>query len=270
MNTVLLSICIPTFNRVAYLRELLPALIGEANMVNQGDTGVEIVVSDNASHDETQAFCQSLHCPFMAYYRNDVNIGGDRNFLACVSRAKGKYVWLFGDDELIWDGGLLRTVTTLLEEQPSLLVLIGAGDKAAVSYADYAECLRHEMQRQTDFPLAHTLITANIFCKAVFDLPFAQSLLYTSYAHMYGLVVGLRAGGKVTVLSEVIRVRPSRAQFAHWPFALCVKQAVYLWHIARWFHVPCLFSRAVRIALNLPVELAACMVHRCFPKFGRT
>ena len=270
MNTVVLSICIPTYKRVAYLRELLPLLIREINALSQGEASVEIVVSDNASPDETQAYCLSLACPMLSYYRNDTNIGGNRNFLEAIRRAKGRYVWLFGDDELVQEGGVLYAVTTLLREQPALSVLTTSREKGVVKYADYAECLRHEMQTQEIFPLAHTLITSNVFRREVFDLPLAQSLLYTSYAHMYGLMAGLRKGGKVLVLGGVLSVRPCRAQFDQWPFALCVKQAIYLVYIARCFRAPCLYRKAARIAMNLPVELAARLLHRCFPRFGRT
>ena len=45
------------------------------------------------------------------YIRNVENIGADANFLQCFERARGKYVWIFSDDDLIVPGGLARILT---------------------------------------------------------------------------------------------------------------------------------------------------------------
>lgn len=269
MSSVLLSICIPTFNRCAYLRELLPQIIRQACELEQGGR-VEILVSDNASSDGTEAYCRSLNAGAITYFRNEVNIGGDRNFLACVDRAKGEYVWLFGDDELIEEEGVSRVVGALIQSHPALVILGGRPDAPDARYAGYKECVTTEMKSNPLFPLAHTLITANVFLKGQFDLEYARAGLFTNYAHMLGLMVRIRNGGTVVVLNRVVAVRPERAQFAHWPFALCVKQAYYLCRIAKWFHVPELYGKAFRSALNLPVECLACLAHKVFPGWGRT
>ncbi|WP_333693851.1 glycosyltransferase, partial [Phaeobacter italicus] len=50
MADIKLSICIPTFNRASYLRTLLASL---AEDLHQLPWPVEVIVSDNASPDET-------------------------------------------------------------------------------------------------------------------------------------------------------------------------------------------------------------------------
>lgn len=47
----LLSICIPTYNRSTYLRESIESIIHQSEFIS-GD--VEIVISDNASTDNTE------------------------------------------------------------------------------------------------------------------------------------------------------------------------------------------------------------------------
>jgi len=269
MSSVLLSICIPTFNRVSYLRELLPRMLAQIQALDQKGT-VEVVVSDNASTDDTGAYCRSLNCSEMVYFRNEVNIGGDRNFLACVGRSTGKYVWLFGDDELLEDGGVSHVCSALIRLQPTLAILCDKQDGCDVAYADYRACLESEMKGNPLFPLAHTLITANVFLKSTFDLDYAKSRLFTNYAHMLGFMCSLRNAKGVATLSKVIAVRAQRAQFAHWPFALCIKQAYYLWCIAKWFRLPRLYGIALRVATNLPLEWLACLAHTLFPRVGRT
>ena len=73
----LLSICIPTYNRAAYLRQCVDAIVGQEGF----DDRLEVVISDNCSTDDTQAVSleyQEKH-PNIHYYRNEENIR-DQNF----------------------------------------------------------------------------------------------------------------------------------------------------------------------------------------------
>lgn len=98
MNTPLLSVCIPTYNRASFLAECLEslALLGAAYW-----TVIEVVVSDNASTDNTKEVVDKYAKLIpIRYFRNANNIGGERNFFASASHALGKYVWVFGDDDI--------------------------------------------------------------------------------------------------------------------------------------------------------------------------
>src|SRR5580704_10746317 len=102
----LLTIAIPTFNRAEYLKELLSLLAGQL----RNEPRVELIISDNASPDETPAVVQDFVARGLRvrYIRNPQNIGPDANFLQCFEQARGKYVWLFSDDDLIVPGGLAK------------------------------------------------------------------------------------------------------------------------------------------------------------------
>jgi len=102
----LLTLAIPTYNRAGCLKELLSILLDEL----KDEPRVEFIISDNASSDETPSVVQDfvsrgLH---VRYIRNAQNIGADANFLQCFEQARGKYVWLFSDDDLIVPGGLAK------------------------------------------------------------------------------------------------------------------------------------------------------------------
>nr|WP_260439156.1 glycosyltransferase [Flavobacterium branchiophilum] len=62
-------------------------------------------MSNNASTDETEAVIKKYEAMGMPiqYYKNEQNIGADGNFEKCFSKALGKYVWIFGDDELLFN-----------------------------------------------------------------------------------------------------------------------------------------------------------------------
>jgi glycosyltransferase involved in cell wall biosynthesis len=117
----ILSFTIPTYNRSAYLRVLLSSLLEEL----RGDSRVEVIVSDNASTDDTPAVVQEMQergLP-LRYIRNEVNLGADANILQCYEQAKSKYVWIFGDDDMVAPDGLRRVLSTLDTQDYDLIAI---------------------------------------------------------------------------------------------------------------------------------------------------
>ncbi len=100
----LLTIAIPTYNRVSFLQLLLHTLLPQI----QNRQEIELLISDNASSDGTQQFIQDLPREdlTLTYIRNSENIGADGNFLQCFEMARGRYFWLVGDDDVILPGAL--------------------------------------------------------------------------------------------------------------------------------------------------------------------
>ena len=108
-----LSLCIPTWNRGRFLKDALESGLREA--ASQPPGAVEVIVCDNASSDETQAVIASIHAahPELRAFRNDENIGFDRNYLRCVEEARGVFVWVMGDDDLWLPGSVARVLYEL-------------------------------------------------------------------------------------------------------------------------------------------------------------
>lgn len=109
----LLTIAIPTYNRATDLSNLLSSL---ANQVFS-ESNVELIISDNASTDETSYVVRSfqsqgLHCKYVC---NKSNLGADANILQCYDLAAGKYVWIFGDDDLLKPNAI-RSVLSHIED----------------------------------------------------------------------------------------------------------------------------------------------------------
>jgi len=65
------------------------------------ESRIEIIVSDNASTDDTTDIIRSFQTkyPWIRYCRNDSNIGAEENFYHLFTLAAGDYVWLIGDDD---------------------------------------------------------------------------------------------------------------------------------------------------------------------------
>ena len=69
----MLSNCIPTYNRSAYLRECLESIVSSAK---GHEEQFEIVISDNASTDDTVSSGSefNLRYPWIKYRRNDTRV----------------------------------------------------------------------------------------------------------------------------------------------------------------------------------------------------
>lgn len=104
-NSPLLSICIPTYNREEFLSRLMLSILPE---VCKSDYPIEIIISDNASTDNTYLFCNELikKYPFIQYYKSHENKGSDFNISNVYIKAKGHFVWVIGDDDYLVPGAL--------------------------------------------------------------------------------------------------------------------------------------------------------------------
>lgn len=103
-DQTLLTIAIPTYNRSQLLRQLLDVLAPQV----AGHSEIELLISDNASPDDTPKVIQQCIDAGMAirYHRQPENVGSDANFISCFHMATGKYFWLCGDDDIILPGAI--------------------------------------------------------------------------------------------------------------------------------------------------------------------
>jgi abequosyltransferase len=121
----LLTIAIPTYNRSRYLARLLESLVPQL----KGESRVELIISDNASPDETQATVEAYRSRDLVFrsIRNETNIGAEANFVQCFGEASGRYVWLVGDDDVILPRGLEVVVGLLGSGEYDLVHLRARG-----------------------------------------------------------------------------------------------------------------------------------------------
>lgn len=123
MAPIYLSVCIPTWNRVVFLQENIEQLLREIEKFPQ--LSIEIVISDNASTDGTQAYCESLtqQYDYVKYHRNAENEGPNANFKNVIEIANGTYVWLLGDDDKIVEDCFEKIITDAKYfKEPDILI----------------------------------------------------------------------------------------------------------------------------------------------------
>ncbi len=118
-NRPILTISIPTYNRSFFLDELLSCLLDQC----VSNPKIELLVSDNDSSDETPSIVEAYidRGLEIRYLRNTANIGADRNFLQCFEKARGKYVWIIGDDDVVKPGAIGKIITYLEANEYNLI-----------------------------------------------------------------------------------------------------------------------------------------------------
>lgn len=123
-----LSLCISTFNRANVIGATLDSIISQAPQE------CEIVVSDNASSDGTEAVVTEYARRFknLRYFRQSTNDGFDRNFDRVVELARGEYCWLMSDDDFLRPGAI-ATILEALRSSFSLILVNYERRDAAMS-----------------------------------------------------------------------------------------------------------------------------------------
>ncbi len=108
VNSIRLSICITTLNRVDFIGATLDSIISQAT------DEVEVVIVDGGSVDNTEKVVRQYQQRFsrLRYFRPQANMGIDRDFDKTVELAQGEYCWLMSDDDILKPGA----IQTVLDE----------------------------------------------------------------------------------------------------------------------------------------------------------
>jgi len=219
-----LTIAIPTYNRVEYLKELLPELLEQCKPYPE----IEILVSDNGTTDGTFPYILNLADNDQLQYRaNETNLGADTNFIQCVETARGEYVWLFGDDDILLPNGIEKVMQTITNYHPQLIVA-GIPDQKGM-YVNYRAVVR---DKDPSFLIDHTLITCNIFKKESFSSKIAYDRMSTRYGLMYAIMDSLLENGPIYILNKpVFTIREHRPPFDGPPKWMRLKHIQYLLYL---------------------------------------
>ena len=110
---MLLSICIPTFNRKSSLKNCLNSILISDKFSK--NFNYEVCVSDNCSQEDvTETILEFKNKLNIVFNKNSENLGFARNAIKCISMAKGKFAWMIGDDDLILPNALNKIKSLIL------------------------------------------------------------------------------------------------------------------------------------------------------------
>ena len=130
MAKPLLSLCVPTFNHAHALRRMIESVVSLPVFCESDE--IEIVISDNASTDDTQEVVRAFMNQWpgrIRYFRNETNVY-DSNFELALLRGDGSFRKLVNDTLLLRERGLrmmLESVRSNVDGKPLLFFTNGNG-----------------------------------------------------------------------------------------------------------------------------------------------
>jgi hypothetical protein len=116
----LVTVGIPTYNRAVTVERAVRSALA------QDHPAIEVVVSDDASTDETYERMQGIAAsdPRLRVLRQDVNLGHALNYQAVLDAARGEYfMWLSDDDRI--DPTYVSRCLSVLRAEPGHALVAG-------------------------------------------------------------------------------------------------------------------------------------------------
>ncbi len=118
MTSPLISVILPTYNRIEYLSQVI------SSVINQTYDNWELIIADNASDVETQTFLSRYSDPpKITIYTNHQNIGLFANLNQAIERSKGDYILLLCSDDFLMPNCIVTCIDLLEKNSRANLVL---------------------------------------------------------------------------------------------------------------------------------------------------
>jgi glycosyltransferase involved in cell wall biosynthesis len=130
------TIAIPTYNRVAYLRRAIQSALSQTYPL------LQVIVSDNCSDDETAEAVSAIRDPRLMFLRQEKNLGMVGNWNECLKHATGEWFLLLSDDDYLEEQAAEKLVGALeWSEDPERIGMV---------YCRTWEVDRHDRKRSID------------------------------------------------------------------------------------------------------------------------
>ena len=107
-----LTIAIPTYNGARTIKRTLDSIFNQPFPLEN----VDVIVCDNCSTDSTLSILNPYESQ-LTLFKNETNLGGDRNFQLCVERSASEYVWIIGDDDVLRHDAIEGVLKKIGDEQ---------------------------------------------------------------------------------------------------------------------------------------------------------
>lgn len=198
------SICIPAYRQVDYLREAL------RSVKEQSFEDYELIVSDDTPDDTVQQVVESFGFDNrLRYYRNPVSLGSPENWNAAVRQARGIYIKLLHHDDRLAQAASLGSFVRMLDEHPE------ADFAFSASLVESATTNKARIHRPTEDQLA-----------AIASAPgelFSGNAIGAPSATIYRNGLGIEYDARMKWLVDVdfyVRVLTQNPRFVYTPDAL--------------------------------------------------
>jgi glycosyltransferase involved in cell wall biosynthesis len=199
------SVGLPVYNGEKYLAKAIESVLA------QTFTDLELIISDNASTDNTRQICEhyAARDQRIHYYRHEVNHGATWNFNRAFELSSGTYFnWLAHDDMLAPD--FLMRCVEVLENVPEVVLCFS---NARIVDENNEQLDRFDFALRTDSSIPgerfYDLLMVWHDCLPIFGLIRASSLKKTPLIGSYAsgdhvLLARLGLMGKFEILPEYL------------------------------------------------------------------
>jgi glycosyltransferase involved in cell wall biosynthesis len=193
----LISVIIPTFNRASLLERCIKSVLASPI------ADMEVLVADNASEDNTQEILSSITDKRLVFYKNEFNIGIEKNILNLLKNAQGEWIFCLTDDDYLFSNGL-EQLLTIAQSDASIGVVLSPLE--IVDITGQPQWTYHFHNETTKFSpglesLVHMFWPTHVFSgilvrKQWIDMAGIQRTLGSLYSQMYmvGSVLREHAG----------------------------------------------------------------------------
>lgn len=203
-NNIIVSFCIPTYNREDYV----------VNCVNEirkiKSERIEIIISDNASEDNTSIKLNELEKidKRIKLYRNNINLGQSKNIAKVFSYASGKYIYLTSDEDLV-NPKLFNSKLELFDLSNSSLIFGSIIDKESGEF--YIKEKNHSYSNLSDIASLDMYIYRHYLSGIMFKRDLLDIKQFSDYVdderNLYAYIPALimcAAHGNISTFSEPI------------------------------------------------------------------
>ncbi len=124
-NTLILSLCIPAYQRPQWLERNLTSIQVRDNI---DFSKIEIVITDDSNDYSCQHVAQSILCNYPGpwhYHKNPHRLGMVRNWNRSIELCQGDYVLVLHDDDYLLPHGLGKIIEILSTRPRHPLILFG-------------------------------------------------------------------------------------------------------------------------------------------------
>lgn len=201
---MLLTIGIPTYNRCQTLKETVISIASEWR--NDYGNQIEVIVSDNASTDSTKDIVELDEFKLIngKYFCNEKNLGPDLNFFSCWEKAKGEYVLLLSDDDILLKGSL-KGIVSGLRRGPDVLYLSSPRwrdrDKKENDEENIMELYRDD-EFLSELNVGVATLSALVLKKKHININNLNKYVGTFFTHIYALYDVMKYGGKHYIIRK--------------------------------------------------------------------
>ncbi len=109
-----ISICIPAYKRIDFLKRLLDSI------VLQTFTDFEVIITDDSNDSSVEVLAKTYLNNFsLLYIKNEKTLGTPENWNEAIRHAKGEWIKLMHDDDWLAHAGSLSAFADAVKQSPS-------------------------------------------------------------------------------------------------------------------------------------------------------